>query len=289
MEHNNIAQRLTDLRAAKGATQEAVAQELKVSNKTVSKWETGASLPDLDMLVALARYYGVSTDALLGIAEPQERSVEELVRAEFRGLDRKEVIRKAFALVDAVIPACMEVVSQGGTEEHNGPEALPPQADRQMSRDCVCAQDFFDFVASSEDVNVAVMLLRNRADFAWLKQPEKQKKIAGFFGFLSDVDALSVCYFLHSAACPDSFTADYVAKQTGVPEAKAAEILDASCEVGECHRFTAHLTDGETTVYECENDGMVLSVITLAYERMCGKRSYNYYYGNASGKMIGGK
>ena len=94
MEHNNIAQRLTDLRAAKGATQEAVAQELKVSNKTVSKWETGASLPDLDMLVALARYYGVSTDALLGIAEPQERSVEELVRAEFRGLDRKEVIRK---------------------------------------------------------------------------------------------------------------------------------------------------------------------------------------------------
>ena len=143
MDGCKAAEKMVELRTAKGVTQEEVAQKLGVSNKTVSKWETGASLPDLDMLVALAQYYGVSTDALLGIAEPQKHSVEELFGAEFRGLDRKEAIRKAFALVDAVIPACMKVVSQGGAEERDGPEALPPQTDRRLSRDCICAHDFF--------------------------------------------------------------------------------------------------------------------------------------------------
>lgn len=61
----NIAENLTMLRALKGVTQEQVAKSLSVSNKTVSKWETGAAVPSIEMLAELSKYYDVTTDELL--------------------------------------------------------------------------------------------------------------------------------------------------------------------------------------------------------------------------------
>lgn len=54
------------LRTTKGVTQARLAQLLGVSRSTVSMWEIGASEPDNDMLKAIADYFGVSVDALLG-------------------------------------------------------------------------------------------------------------------------------------------------------------------------------------------------------------------------------
>lgn len=53
------------LRKARGATQQEIADRLGVSNKTVSKWESGGGLPDITVLPALAELYGVSTDDIL--------------------------------------------------------------------------------------------------------------------------------------------------------------------------------------------------------------------------------
>lgn len=59
------ANRLAELRRAKGLSQEELAGSLGVSRQAVSKWERGESSPDTDNLIALARLYGVSLDALL--------------------------------------------------------------------------------------------------------------------------------------------------------------------------------------------------------------------------------
>lgn len=56
---------LAMLRKAKGATQQEIADQLGVSNKTVSKWESGGGLPDITVLPALAELYGVTADDLL--------------------------------------------------------------------------------------------------------------------------------------------------------------------------------------------------------------------------------
>lgn len=108
------------------------------------------------------------------------------------------------------------------------------------------------------------------------KSPEGQNKIVELFKFLSNEDTLTVLYFIHSTACSDSFTADYVSKNTGVDEARAAEILDDICDLGTCRQMKAHLDEGEVTVYECFGDGILLSLISLAYEKMCGREAYNY-------------
>lgn len=63
---------LASLRKAAGMTQQDVADRLGVSNKTVSKWESGGGFPDIAILPALAELYGVSADELLA-GEPLSR------------------------------------------------------------------------------------------------------------------------------------------------------------------------------------------------------------------------
>lgn len=58
--------RIRELRKAKNFSQERLAEAMGVSTASVSKWETGQSLPELSTLVELADFFEVSLDALLG-------------------------------------------------------------------------------------------------------------------------------------------------------------------------------------------------------------------------------
>lgn len=56
---------LTQLRREKGVLQKDVAQHLHVTVATISNYEKGVHMPDLNTLIMLADYYDVSTDYLL--------------------------------------------------------------------------------------------------------------------------------------------------------------------------------------------------------------------------------
>lgn len=61
-----LGKNICELRKSKGVTQEELAAELGVTAAAVSKWEKGYTLPDVLMVCALADYFGVTTDELLG-------------------------------------------------------------------------------------------------------------------------------------------------------------------------------------------------------------------------------
>lgn len=65
MDQKSIGRFLRELRVGRGLTQEQAAAELGVSARTVSRWETGTNLPDLEVLVCLADFYGVSIREVL--------------------------------------------------------------------------------------------------------------------------------------------------------------------------------------------------------------------------------
>lgn len=65
MDQRKVGGFLRELRKETGLTQEQLAEELNVSGRTVSRWETGSNLPDLDVLVALADRYGVDIREIL--------------------------------------------------------------------------------------------------------------------------------------------------------------------------------------------------------------------------------
>lgn len=62
-----IAQRLAEIRRKNGLSQENLAEKLGLSRQAISKWERAESSPDTDNLIALAKLYGISLDALLSV------------------------------------------------------------------------------------------------------------------------------------------------------------------------------------------------------------------------------
>lgn len=60
-----IAKNITQLRLAKGMTQIDLAGELNYSDKAVSKWERGESIPDVTVLIHIADIFGVNLDYLV--------------------------------------------------------------------------------------------------------------------------------------------------------------------------------------------------------------------------------
>ncbi len=60
-----LADKIIALRKKNGWSQEQLASELGISRQSVSKWESGMSIPDLDKVIKLSALFGVSTDYLL--------------------------------------------------------------------------------------------------------------------------------------------------------------------------------------------------------------------------------
>lgn len=74
MDQIKIGNFLRELRKEKGLTQEQLAEKVSVARRTVSRWETGSNLPDLDILIELSDFYEVDLRELLN----GERTVDKM-------------------------------------------------------------------------------------------------------------------------------------------------------------------------------------------------------------------
>lgn len=68
-----LGQKLTNLRKARGMTQEELSEAIGVTRQTISKWELDTSTPDLDYLCKLCDLFGVTADYLI---RPEKETVE---------------------------------------------------------------------------------------------------------------------------------------------------------------------------------------------------------------------
>ena len=89
-----LAEKITMLRKQNGWSQEELAVKLNISRQSVSKWESTASVPDLDKIIKLSQLFGVSTDFLLkDEVEPEEELIPvggELTEEEQRTVSLEE-------------------------------------------------------------------------------------------------------------------------------------------------------------------------------------------------------
>lgn len=86
----NIGATIVNLRREKGVTQEQLARAVGVSKPAVSKWETGQSCPDIQLLAPIARYFGVTIDALLSFTRTLSREEADRLAKEVPGIFEQE-------------------------------------------------------------------------------------------------------------------------------------------------------------------------------------------------------
>ena len=75
----HLSEQLKRYRKEKGNTQEELAAHIGITTQAVSKWERGEGYPDITLLPAIAFYYGVSVDDLLGVGEDEREKKKNVI------------------------------------------------------------------------------------------------------------------------------------------------------------------------------------------------------------------
>jgi len=65
VEAKKIGKRISEKRKEIGMSQKTLAAKLNLTDKTISKWESGKGLPSLEALVELCDIFGISVDEIL--------------------------------------------------------------------------------------------------------------------------------------------------------------------------------------------------------------------------------
>ena len=85
MDTVKIGEFLKALRKSKGYTQQEVAEALYVTQKTVSRWENGEGIPDINIIVSVAEFYEVTVDELLKGERNTKDQTEYTVKQKTKG------------------------------------------------------------------------------------------------------------------------------------------------------------------------------------------------------------
>lgn len=87
MNQQKIGKFLKELRKEKELTQQQFAEILNVSNRTVSRWENGNNMPDLDVLIYISDYYEIDLRELLDGERKSEKMNKEFEETILKAVD----------------------------------------------------------------------------------------------------------------------------------------------------------------------------------------------------------
>ncbi|MBQ1846682.1 MAG: helix-turn-helix transcriptional regulator [Clostridia bacterium] len=75
-----LGKRIRELRRRDGRTQEDLAEAIGVTSQAVSRWEANGGYPDMEMIPAIANYFGITIDELFGYENDRERKIDAIIK-----------------------------------------------------------------------------------------------------------------------------------------------------------------------------------------------------------------
>ena len=93
-----FSEKLYELRKEKGFSQEELAEKLNVARQTISKWETGMTVPDTNNLIELSKIFGISIDDFVG------KKDEEVIE------DNKKINKKLLIKIILIIAMIITII-----------------------------------------------------------------------------------------------------------------------------------------------------------------------------------
>ena len=87
MDQVKIGKFLAELRKENEMTQEQLAENLNVARRTISRWETGSNMPDIDILIELSDLYAVDLREILNGGRKSEKMKNETKETVLQAVD----------------------------------------------------------------------------------------------------------------------------------------------------------------------------------------------------------
>ncbi|MBQ8432201.1 MAG: helix-turn-helix transcriptional regulator [Clostridia bacterium] len=104
-----LGQKIRELRRRDGRTQEALAEAIGVTSQAISRWEANGGYPDMEMIPAIANYFGITIDELFGYQNNREDKIDAIIqKIEAFGIPNRGD--------DAWIEECLAILREGLAE-----------------------------------------------------------------------------------------------------------------------------------------------------------------------------
>ena len=101
--NNKFGDLIAELRSKKNMTQKELGEKLLVSDKTISRWENGGSLPDMEMLHEISKFFKVSLMELAILRVASKDGNEEIVQNIIKEFNRKDTQKKRIIKIISII------------------------------------------------------------------------------------------------------------------------------------------------------------------------------------------
>lgn len=228
-----ISQNIKKLRQSRSLTQEELAERLGVSYQSVSRWETGLSYPDIELIPEIAAFFEVSTDVLMGVekATAEQNLASDLKKVRMDVFDTKEerlaflkemhrkyphdaetLIHLIYAL--SCFPEYSEEMQKKIRQYLCHPHAEKVYMDMAVrlliaSEEESAIPELLNHYAAEEDMSRAALLkyrARNKNDWTAYKKYKQMDHLHKIYGVLNDIYPYSCppCFIYNDNKIEDS-------------------------------------------------------------------------------------
>ncbi|MBQ8388176.1 MAG: helix-turn-helix transcriptional regulator [Clostridia bacterium] len=119
MDQKKIGSFVTALRKEKGLTQKELAERLFISDKTVSKWETGKGIPDVSLIIPLCELLGITANELLSGERLEDTRYRQRAEEHIIALikekqeSKRNILLSCIAAVISILPSTALILLSG--------------------------------------------------------------------------------------------------------------------------------------------------------------------------------
>lgn len=253
---------IAELRKSKGATQEELGNAVGVSAQAVSKWETGGT-PDIELLPAIADYFGVSIDSLFGRDAADRLDVGKLVVSHISSFHHSEMIAEVYRICS--------YLHQGIYECYDDPEMFYGSHSQVIFNEGISLMHLsrkvpYYFVAPEIDDNWHILV-------------ENSDELLRFLEKLANrdvLDALILCYSRENCA----FTGELLVKRLGISRERAEEIIELFEYYRLITREELELNDERLKISKLNPNPAIIPFLIFARELITRPNGFrNYWYG----------
>lgn len=257
MAHSKIGLKIKALRKNKGLTQEQLGVILGVSMQAVSKWECGG-VPDLEMLIKLAKCFDITTDALLGLQSANEKDMEEIlfndISMTHKNYQMEKVCRYSWAMLKGM--STMPAIKDDDYCHVEADEMVCSQARVTLENGLAtmsAIEDFHYFMVMPEPENGYKIALSNIDDYTT------------FFERLSNKDTLKMLFYLYSLNAM-LFSAEKAASDLNMSQDTVNKILDDFITVEWVFKESASLSEYDVNLYRPNITSSFVPLLRFATE-----------------------